>query len=151
MTLKVRILICSRRLFIILVSLTMTWFSEKMLISTRCIHGFMSKLIKKSWTDSNTDVTLSKDKASWPLVAKLLVKNGIFFSILGRYKEEKIWRRRMWHSKQCPISLEWKIVMTRFLQMIEVKTIASKGPSRLSIYTINSYCYGFEDIHDFSG
>ena len=28
-------------------------FSEKMLISTRCIHGFMSKLIKKSWTDSN--------------------------------------------------------------------------------------------------
>ena len=52
MTLKVRILRCSRRLFIILVSLTMTWFSEKMLISTRCIHGFMSNLIKKSWTDS---------------------------------------------------------------------------------------------------
>ena len=25
-------------------------FSEKMLISTRCIHGFMSNLIKKSWT-----------------------------------------------------------------------------------------------------
>ena len=52
MTLKVRILRCSRRLFIILVSLTMTWFSEKMLTSTRCIHGFMSNLIKKSWTDS---------------------------------------------------------------------------------------------------
>ena len=52
MTLKVRILRCLRRLFIILVSLTMTWFSEKMLISTRCIHGFMSNLIKKSWTDS---------------------------------------------------------------------------------------------------
>ena len=52
MTLKVRILRCSRRLFIILVSLTMTWFSEKMFISTRCIHGFMSNLIKKSWTDS---------------------------------------------------------------------------------------------------
>ena len=53
MALKVQILRCSRRLFIILVSLTMTWFSEKMLISTRCIHGFMSNLIKKSWTDSN--------------------------------------------------------------------------------------------------
>ena len=53
MTLRVRILRCSRRLFIILVSLTMTRFSEKMLISTRCIHGFMSNLIKKSWTDSN--------------------------------------------------------------------------------------------------
>ena len=30
----------------------MTRFSEKVLISTRCIHGFMSNLIKKSWTDS---------------------------------------------------------------------------------------------------
>ena len=35
-----------------MVSLTMTLFSEKMLIFTRCIHGFMSNLIKKSWTDS---------------------------------------------------------------------------------------------------
>ena len=45
-------------LFIILVSLTMTTFSEKMLISTRCIHGFMSNLIKKSWTDSNANANL---------------------------------------------------------------------------------------------
>ena len=44
-------------LFIILVSLTMTRFSEKMLISTRCIHGFMSNLIKKSWTDSTPQAT----------------------------------------------------------------------------------------------
>ena len=40
-------------LFILLVSLTR--FSEKMLISTRCIHGFMSNLIKKSWTDSSAE------------------------------------------------------------------------------------------------
>ena len=39
--------------FIILVSLALTRFSEKMLISTGYIHGFMSNLIKKSWTDSN--------------------------------------------------------------------------------------------------
>ena len=45
-------------LFIILVSLTMTRFSEKILISTRCIHGVMSNLIKKSWKDSNQDATL---------------------------------------------------------------------------------------------
>ena len=38
-------------LFIILVGLMMAGFSEKMLISTRCMHGFMSKLIKKSWKD----------------------------------------------------------------------------------------------------
>ena len=48
MTLKVLILICSTGLFIIVVSLTMTWFNEKMLIYTRCIHDFMSNLIKKS-------------------------------------------------------------------------------------------------------
>ena len=53
MTLKIRILRCSRRLFIILVSLTVTLFSEKMLIFTRCIRGFMSNLIKKSLTVSN--------------------------------------------------------------------------------------------------
>ena len=39
-------------LFIILVSLTMTLFSEKLLISNRGISGLMSNLIKKSWTDS---------------------------------------------------------------------------------------------------
>ena len=38
-------------LFIILVSLTMTLFSEKVLIFNRCISGLMSNLIKKSWTD----------------------------------------------------------------------------------------------------
>ena len=53
MTLKIRVLRCSRRLFIILVSLTVTLFSEKMLISNRCWYGFMSNLIKKSWKDSN--------------------------------------------------------------------------------------------------
>ena len=31
----------------------MTIFSEKKLISTRCMYGFMSNLIKKSWRDSN--------------------------------------------------------------------------------------------------
>ena len=35
-----------------LVGLTMTWYSEKMPISNRCICGLMPNLIKKSWTDS---------------------------------------------------------------------------------------------------
>ena len=48
MTLKIEILKWSKRLFIILVSPTVTLFSEKMLILTRCIHGFMPNLIKKS-------------------------------------------------------------------------------------------------------
>ena len=40
------------------VSLTMTLFSEKVLISNRCISGSMYNLIEKSWTDSNADVLL---------------------------------------------------------------------------------------------
>ena len=42
----------------ILVKLTVKLFSEKMLISTRCKHGFMSNLIKRSWTDSILQSTL---------------------------------------------------------------------------------------------
>ena len=55
MTLKVGILRRSRRLFIILVILTM-------LISSRCIHGFMSNLIKKSWRVSNDFVLRFKNE-----------------------------------------------------------------------------------------
>ena len=52
MTLKMRVLKCLRRLFIILVSLTVTLFTKKMLISTWCIHGFIPNSIKKSVTVS---------------------------------------------------------------------------------------------------
>ena len=61
MTLKVKILQTLRRLFIILIGLTMTWFSEKLLISTRCISGLMPNLIKKSWTVSNVCFLEKKD------------------------------------------------------------------------------------------
>ena len=45
-------------LFVILVSLMMLLFSQKVLISNRCISGLMSNLIKKSWTDSNPACSL---------------------------------------------------------------------------------------------
>ena len=63
------------RLFIILASLTMIWFSEKMLTSTRCIHVLMSNLIKKSCMDSNAYVCQTtykrlknrfRSKGFWP-------------------------------------------------------------------------------------
>ena len=55
MTFKVHFLQTLRRLTIILVSLMMTWFSEKMLISNKCRRYLMPNLIKKSWTVSNAD------------------------------------------------------------------------------------------------
>ena len=60
MTFKLRILRSLTRLFIILVSLMRSLFSEKMLVSNRCISGLMSNLIKKSWKVSSHDVTKSK-------------------------------------------------------------------------------------------
>ena len=52
MFLKIRILRCLRRLYKILVSLMVTLFSKKILISTRYIHCFMPNSIKKSVTVS---------------------------------------------------------------------------------------------------
>ena len=46
-------------LFIILVSLTMTLFSDKMLISHRCICCLMPNLIKKSWTVSTLVLSIA--------------------------------------------------------------------------------------------
>ena len=53
MTLKLQILQSLRRLLLILISLMMTLFSEKMFISNLCISGLMPNLIKKSWTLKN--------------------------------------------------------------------------------------------------
>ena len=66
MTLKVQILQTLRRLFIVLVGLKMTWFSEKMLIFNICRRGLMRNLIKKSWTVSTFD-GLSLIWFSWSL------------------------------------------------------------------------------------
>ena len=70
MTLKLRILRSLTRLFMILVSLTRSLFSEKMLISNICIHGLMPNLIKKSWTVSNQNLQAIEAK---PVESKNLV------------------------------------------------------------------------------
>ena len=48
---------------LIIVSLTMTLFSEKIFISNRCISGLMSNLIKKSWTVSKNHICIKDDDA----------------------------------------------------------------------------------------
>ena len=65
MSLKIRILRCLRRLFIILVSLTVTLFSEKMLISIRCMHSFMPNLIKKYVTVSTVSKHLDPESGGF--------------------------------------------------------------------------------------
>ena len=50
-----------------------------MLISTKCIlHGFMSKLIKKSWKDSTIYVVVSSTKALVATVGFSLLAHEIF-------------------------------------------------------------------------
>ena len=55
----------------------MTWFSEKMLISTRCICGFMPKLHKKSWMVSNNHPWLS-----WWFLRLVLISKMTWLSIM---------------------------------------------------------------------
>ena len=77
MTLKVRILQSLTRLFIILVSLMMSLFSEKMLIFNRCISGSMSNLIEKSWKVSNLDAVFVKNfKNSESILRKIKCERG---------------------------------------------------------------------------
>ena len=64
-------------LFIILVGLTMTLFSEKVLISNGCISGFMSNMIKKSWMDSIVH-TMQFTKRVSPFIAGSLVCKRMF-------------------------------------------------------------------------
>ena len=69
-------------LLIILISLTMTLFSEKVLVSNKCISGLMSDMIKKSWTDSNIHIsqdtfwffnTISKWKSQFQITLCLAI------------------------------------------------------------------------------
>ena len=52
----------------------MTLFSEKVLISNRCISGLMSYLIKKSWTDSTPDL-LGKSLVTHSFFPDLSINN----------------------------------------------------------------------------
>ena len=76
----------------------MTLSSEKLLISNRCISGLMPILIKKSWTDSNSDFLNTTEtaqaavKSIWlPSVGTLQLSES---SILKR-RESRKRRKRM--------------------------------------------------------
>ena len=72
----------------------MTLFSEKILISNRCISGFMSNLIKKSWTDSTLKVIIHKLRGRVSLVEQTTIdcvpilskkKSKIIFFFYNQY------------------------------------------------------------------
>ena len=90
MTLKLRILRSLTRLFIILVSLTRSLFSENMLISNRCISGLMPNLIKKSWTVSNIDILLEFLTASLLLRAKSIQYTYKFVYLYSEFRLSRI-------------------------------------------------------------
>ena len=60
-----------------MVSLTVTLFSEKMFISTRCIHGFMPNSIKKSVTVSSHCGTVKKLHNFWDAEGGLLYSETV--------------------------------------------------------------------------
>ena len=91
MTLKLRILRSLTRLFIILVSLTRSLFSEKMFISYRCIYSLMPNLIKKSWTVFN-QASAIKQKSVAVCQYKMRPKKTISFSSNAHTKYKRSYR-----------------------------------------------------------
>ena len=101
------------RLFIILVILTKTWFSEEMLISTRCIRDLMPNLLKQSLTVFTRDIFLNTfHSLHWPcqithLWSAIAEKFYILFSFPSKVCSKKVshvetttkWKYGMW--SQC--------------------------------------------------
>ena len=64
----------------------MTLFSEKVLISNRCISGLMSNLIKKSWMDSMVECAI-------------LIESGVIQTLsLPAYTVADFWRALNFHN-----------------------------------------------------
>ena len=105
-------------LFIILVSLKMTLFSEKVLISNRCVSGLMSNLIKKSliYICNNLQLIL--------LLSLLTCKVSGDLSILLKI----IWLRNTWRRKasSAPYNKRRKVELRSWYYLIVLHTT---GPS----------------------
>ena len=97
-------------LLIILVALMGTLFSEKMPISTRCIHGFISNLIKKPWTVSIKD--WGEEKIAWKVVLSFTWK---WISTLCR--PSTVWNN-------------WNICLTWHLLIHEKSILLSNLPNQ---------------------
>ena len=113
MTLKIRILRCSRRLSIILVNLTVTLFSEKMLTSTRC--GFsigygIGRKYRPIWVSVSVS-TLTKIEVSvvhycghtLPGGLRCLLRSSRNARFSFKTKSCSIWRKR--YRKKCVFEL----------------------------------------------
>ena len=89
-----------------------------MLLSTRCIHGFMANLIKKSWTDSKhaaggTDAVSTYSQNLWKYSKKVykMKYNGIIWTFLFMSQE----------SKKCITSFSSKIFLLGKLSQLTRK------------------------------
>ena len=76
-------------------------------IFTRCIHCFMSNLIKKSWTDSNIH------QASWQEARKAIHSSNLLLVSSCWEKREKIGRKN--HETKCffavkPVQIIWEVL-----------------------------------------
>ena len=108
-------------LFITLVGLTITLFSDKMLISHRCISGLMPNLIKKSRIDSNWQPHKQQRETA---AATTTNKRTVY--IVGKYsiycKQKK---------------------MTKFIDIIEkgfisFSNVLSEGPTLYLVFAVFS-------------
>ena len=128
-------------LFIILVSLRMTLFSEKMLISNRWIRGLMSNLIKKSWKVSSLGLTpLFVDRRGFmpaqlktnknmnsdrnkvePLLTYFQMKNHLQFSVIDTASTMILcWIKWI---RSSTITIFWAAVLSTTVDFAESKSL----------------------------
>ena len=86
-------------LFIILLGLTMTLFSDNMLIFHSCICGLMPNLIKKSWTVSNKKV-FAFGILHRPEKSHKYSNARNIYAVLTRYEIEKDFQSKVLQIKQ---------------------------------------------------
>ena len=112
--------------FCILANLKMKLYSEKMIISTRCIHGFMSNLIKKSSTDSKAKNVTS-----------------IFYYLLSLLLLYNIWNITLIRQPKCfcTSGFPWPILIPPWIQQWSSKTDWNFSSSLPGSHSIGSPMY----------
>ena len=97
-TLKIRILPSLRRSLIDSVGLMMTWYREKMPVSTSYILRFMPNLHKKSWMDSAVFMMISRLINS--IAFYIVHSTKVFYCLPRKYGKYSL--RNRWDTAQFP-------------------------------------------------
>ena len=126
-----------------LVGLTMTLFSNKMLISRRCIRGLMPNLIKKSWTVSIWSVLCQEMTCSLENQMNILSNSPIIFSL----QEDQIYKNGLFVTEEFQAKL-FQFYSPHFTWKTKISKVndQKQNPTK-SILILEPSCIGLGSFH----